>query len=115
MVDQVEQLEDGTLVIRNEEQVQVIGILDELRDAVHSAKDEAYRDGQENESLHTSFRNVDWTELECTRTERWLDSRGDVGWRCYIGGPDRNNKKLLMVLRGKLLEGGWDNVEVVPE
>lgn len=115
MADQIEQREDGTVVVRNEEQVQVIDILDELREAVHVAKIEAHQDGQINESLLTSFRNVEWADLDCTRTERWLDNRGEVGWRCYIAGPDRGNKKLLMVLRAKLLDAGWDNVEVVPE
>lgn len=111
-MDNIETNDDGEVIIRNDEQVQMMGVLEALKDAVHKAKTEAYIDTELNESLR-GLQRVDWTEIECVRTERWLDSNGDLGWRAYIGGPDRNNPKLQALLRSKLLNDGWDHAEVV--
>lgn len=113
-MSQIEMNAAGEVVVRNDEQVQMMAMLDSLKDACHMAKTEAFIDAGDNESLYSSFRRVDWTELECVRAERWLDDTGAVGWRCYIAGPDKGNKKLQVVLRDKLLNAGWDGVEVVP-
>lgn len=113
-MSQVEMNEQGEVVIRNDEQVQMMDVLHGLRDACHAAKNEAFIAGEVNESLYSAFKSVDWASVECVRAERWLDDAGGLGWRCYIDGPDRTNKKLLTLLRDTLLNEGWDGVEVVP-
>lgn len=113
-MSQIEMNENGDVVIRQDEQVEMLDMLVALKDACNGAKGSAYLAQRENESLHVALKDVDWTELECFRTERWLDDIGGLGWRCYIDGPDKGNKKLLAVLRDTLANGGWDGVEVVP-
>ena len=105
---------NGNTVVRNEEQMAMVAQLHKLRDDCHAAKNKAHDEGWRNESLYQAFLNVEWAEVECVRAERWLDDTGFIGWRCYIGGPDRANARLLAVLRDTLLADGWDGVEVVP-
>lgn len=106
--------DDDVLVIHNEEQVQIIAVLESLRDAFAVAKNEAFVDSEYNESLHKACKGVVWSEVECTRAERWLDQTGDLGWRCYVGGGDKDNPKLLAVIRDKIASMGWEGIEVVP-
>lgn len=110
----IESNTEGEMVIRNDEQVEMLGVLVSLKDACHAAKTDAFKAGEINESLHSAFRNVEWASLECVRAERWLDDAGAMGWRCYIDGPDKGNRKLQIVLRDTLIREGWDGAEVVP-
>ena len=113
-MSQIEMNENGDVVIRQDEQVHMLDMLTALKDACDDAKTVAFVEHKRNESLHVALKDVQWPETMCSRAERWLDDSGSLGWRCYIEGPDRENKKLLAVLRDTLANGGWEGVEVVP-
>lgn len=104
----------GDVVIHNPEQVEIINSLRMLQSQCDECISEVHEHFDENESLFGQA--VHWPDFQCAKAERWIDSNGELGWRCYCTGIVRGtSSKLCEALRAKIANRGWDNVEVVPE
>lgn len=102
----------NNIVIRNAEQQAIIADLERLKRDACDVVREAAQEADENESLYRQ--QVDWNTVTATGAERWIDDEGDLGWRVYVIGTGERANKFYAYVSGKLLNMGWDNVEVVP-
>lgn len=63
----------------------------------------------ENESLAQEYPDG---EVMPTNAERWVDARGNMGWRVYVRGYQLAPRH-AMALQSKLRDRGWEAAEVV--
>lgn len=108
--ESIEVAEDGTVVIHNPEQLEIIAILDGLKAETEAVLVLALDEREENESLYDEGR--EWSNLSCARVERFIDGAGNMGWRAYIDTQGRSFPVLMGYVRDRLLNAGWDGAEV---
>lgn len=102
-------MNDDALILVGSEIDRTVQTLSNLRDDCHRAKALVYEQCKVNESLRYLPTLVEFDEIECVKTERWIDDQGRIGWRAYINS---DNARLLGAMLSELRNMGWDDVEL---
>lgn len=106
------QQDEDAVVIHNAEQQEIMAQLKLLIEHTNSVISRAANERDENESLHADAGKVDWDEVLCVNSQRWIDSEGELGWRVKISGAQRDAVRFAGYVTDRLRNEGWENVIV---
>lgn len=111
----IEVNDDGSVVIHNPEQREIMLSLMQLQNDCNETLGLALLDRAENESLAVEDDAADWDELSCDDARRFISVTGGLGWIVTVSPADPSCARLRAYLADHLRSRGWDDVEVVTQ